>query len=273
VTAEPRARRPGPATDRRIAERRKAIAAARVRRRRRQLGGVLAVAALAFAVYRLAGTPLFGLAAVRVEGTVALSRSEVVAAARVRPGQPYLAVDPAAVRRRVAALPWVARAEVDRDLPASLRIRVVERTPAASLSAEGRYWLVTADGVVLDSTPARPEGLPFVARVPVPAGIRPGTRLEAGNPLGNALTALGGMRPALAKQVAGVTAGSLDCLELRLRDGARVLYGLAAEQPAKDTAVLLVQRRLAKEGRRLVRIDVRAPSTPTVVATEKPARG
>ena len=81
------------------------------------------------------------------------------------------------------------------------------------------------------------------------------------------------MRPALARQVVGVAAGSLDGLELRLRDGARVLYGLAAEQPAKDTAVLLVQRRLDKEGRRLVRIDVRAPSTPTVVAAEKPARG
>jgi cell division protein FtsQ len=268
--AEPAA--PGrPPPDRRIAERRKAIVAARLRRRRRRLGGGLLALVLLVGLAQLARSPLFGLAGVRVEGTAVLTRAEVLAAAGVRPGEPYLGIDLGAVRRRVAALPRVARVRVTRAYPASLRIAVVERTPAASLSARGRYWLVTADGVVLDAAPARPPGLPYVADVPVPAGIQPGSRLPAGNPLGNALAALGGMRPELARQVAGVTARSLDGLELRLQDGARVLYGLAAEQPAKDAAVLLVRRQLAKQGRRLVRIDVRTPSTPTVVATPQPA--
>ena len=269
--AEPRAAR-RPSADRRIAERRKAIAAARVRRRRRTLGGGLLAVALLAGLVQLARSPLFGLAGVRVQGTVVLSRAEVVAAAAVRPGEPYLGIDLNAVRRRLAALPRVARVRVTRAYPASLRITIVERTPAASLSARGRWWLVTADGVVLGAAPARPPGLPYVADVPVPDGIGPGTRLPAGNPLGNALAALGGMRAELARQVTGVTARSLDGLQLRLRDGTRVLYGLAAEQPAKDAAVLLVRRQLAKEGRRLVRIDVRTPSTPTVVATGEPAK-
>jgi cell division protein FtsQ len=258
-----------PATDRRIAERRKAIAVARVRRRRRLLLWGLVALALAAATVQLVRTPLFGLAAVRVEGTAALGRDQVLAAAAVRPGQPYLGLDLAAIRGRVAALPRVAAVRVVRDYPASLRIVVAERAPVASVRKGAAYWLVAADGTVLDAADAKPAGLPHVAGVPLPADVRPGSRLPPGNPLANALTALGGMRPDLRRQVAAVRAHSLDGLQFRLRDGTRVLYGLAVEQPAKDAAVLLVRRKLAREGREVQRIDVRNPSAPTVLAADK----
>ena len=113
----------------------------------------------------------------------------------------------------------------------------------------------------------RPPGLPYVARVPLPAGVRAGSHLPPGNELANALTALGRMRPELKRQVVGVKARTLDSLEFTLRDGTRVLYGLAVDQPAKDTAVLLVRRQLQRERREAQRIDVRNPSAPTVMAT------
>ena len=56
--------------------------------------------------------------------------------------------------------------------------------------------------------------------------------------------------PQLKRQVTGVNARSLDSLEFTLKDGSRVLYGLAVDQPAKDAAVLLVRRTLKREGRR-----------------------
>jgi hypothetical protein len=77
------------------------------------------------------------------------------------------------------------------------------------------------------------------------------------------------MRPELRGQVVAVQARSLDGLEFRLRDGTGVLYGLAVEQPAKDAAVLLVRRTLARERREVERIDVRNPSAPTVRAADK----
>jgi len=258
-----------PAADRRIAERRKAIAAARVRRRRRQLGWGLLALALTVGTVQLVRTPLFGLAAIHVEGTRALDRDQVLAAADVRPGQPYLGLDLEAIRRRVAALPRVAAARVVRDYPASLRIVVSERPPVASVRKAAVYWLVAADGTVLEATRQRPAGLPHVASVPLPADVHPGSRLLPGNPLANALSALGGMRPALRRQVVAVRARSLDGLEFRLRDGTRVLYGMAVEQPAKDAAVLLVRRTLAKEGREVERIDIRNPAAPTVRAADK----
>jgi len=254
-------------TDQRITERRKAILAARVRRRRRFLGWALAAIALAVGVAYLIRTPLFGLTAVRVEGTEAVAHAEVLQASQVRIGEPYLGLDLVAIRARVAALPRVASVRVTRDYPSSLRITVTERPPVASVSAGSVYWLVAADGTVLDAAASRPADLPYVARVPLPDGVGAGTRLPPGNELANALTALGGMAPQLKRQVAGVNARTLDSLEFTLKDGSAVLYGLAVDQPAKDAAVLLIRRTLKKEGREAQRIDVRNPSAPTVRAT------
>jgi cell division protein FtsQ len=262
--AAPRRR---PPADKRIAERRKAIIAARVRRRRRILGWAVAAIALAVGVAYLIRTPLFGLSDVRVEGTRVVTQAEVVAASQVRLGEPYLGLDLAAIRARVAALPRVAAVRVARDYPSSLRITVSERPPVASVSSGSVFWLVAADGTVLDAAGRRPAELPYVAAVPLPDGIRPGSRLPPGNELANALTALGGMAPQLKRQVTGVNARSLDSLEFTLKDGSRVLYGLAVDQPAKDAAVLLVRRTLKREGREAQRIDVRNPSAPTVTAT------
>jgi len=163
----------------------------------------------------------------------------------------------------------VAAARVVRDYPASLRIVVSERAPVASVRRAAAYWVVAADGTVLEAADRRPAGLPHVGGVPLPTGVHPGSRLPPGNPLANALAALGGMRPDLRCQVAAVQARSLDGLEFRLRDGTRVLYGLAADQPAKDAAVILVRRKLAREGREVERIDVRNPSAPTVLAADR----
>ena len=262
--AAPRRR---PPADRRISERRKAILAARVRRRRRILGWALAALALAAGVAYLVRTPLFGLSAVRVEGTQAVARDEVLAASQVRIGEPYLGLDLAAIRARVGALPRVAAVRVTRDYPSSLRIAVTERPAVASVSTGGIYWLVAADGTVLDSAGQRPTDLPYVAGVPLPAGVAAGSRLPPVNELANALTALGGMDRRLERQVAGVDARTLDSLEFTLEDGTRVQYGLAVDQPAKDAAVLLVRRTLKREGREAQRIDVRNPSAPTVTAT------
>jgi cell division protein FtsQ len=262
--AAPRRR---PPADRRIADRRKAIIAARVRRRRRILGWALVTVAVAVGVAYLIRTPLFGLSAIRVEGAKAVTEAEVVAASQVRLGEPYLELDLAAIRDRVGALPRVAAVRVARDYPSSLRITVTERPPVASVSSGSVFWLVAADGIVLDTAASRPAELPYVAAVPLPGGIRPGSRLPPGNELANALTALGGMAPELKRQVTGVNARTLDSLEFTLRDGSRVLYGLAVDQPAKDAAVLLVRRTLKREGREAQRIDVRNPSAPAVRAT------
>jgi cell division protein FtsQ len=263
-------------TDRRIRERRRQVAASRVRRRRLQVLGALLAVGLAAGLVRLARSPLFGLTSIQVEGVAALSRDQVIAASGVRLGEPYLAIDLGAVERRLESLPRVAQATAVRAYPSGLKLIIRERQPTAALPAgRGRgspgYWLVAADGTVLAQVLRRPVGLPDVRDVPLPPGIHPGTRLPPGNPLANALTALDHLTPALRQQVAAVTARSIDSLELQLRDGTRVLYGLADLQAAKDAAVLLLQQQLRARGQRAAQLDVRNPATPTVIVQTVPA--
>jgi cell division protein FtsQ len=256
-------------TDRRLLDRRRAIIAARVRRRRRQVIAGAVVLVVGAGLYAVARSPLFGLSAVHVQGAGAATRAAVLAAAGLHPGEPYLAIDAGEVRGRVAALPAVASVTVSRAYPSSLRITVVERHPTAVASSGADRWLVAGDGTVLARASGQPEGLPLVGGVPLPPDVRPGTRLPPGNSLANALTGLDGMAPALRRQVTAVTARSIDSLQFQLRGGALVVYGLAERQAAKDAAVLLVQKQLRSEGKRVVRIDVRSPSTPTVVAESR----
>lgn len=61
-------------------------------------------------------------------------------------GTNILAVDVDAMRRQIEADPWVASATVQRELPDTLRVAVVEHEPAAVLHA-GLFYLLSRDGV------------------------------------------------------------------------------------------------------------------------------
>jgi cell division protein FtsQ len=189
--------------------------------------GVLAVLAGAFgAVY---STPLLGVAQVRVVGTRLISPGEVRAAARVAPGTPLIRVDAKTVGRRVATLAPVARATVTRSWPRTLVVRVVERTPAATVPLRGRYAVVDRTGVVFDWVASRPSALP-VLKVNAPGGNDPATR--AG------LTVLGNLPPALRDQLVDVVADAPARIRLDLRDGRQIVWGDATENDAKVRVAL-----------------------------------
>jgi cell division protein FtsQ len=251
--------------DRRIAERRRQVVIDEGRRRRRVLLAGLVVALLAVVLWRVSSSSLFGLTSVEVSGLHHLRRATVVDAAAVRIGAPVLRMDLGAVKARVERLPWVEHAKVSRAAPSGLRIEVTERTAAASLQGRGRYWLVAADGTVLEAAAGRPAGIPFVDGVPV-RDYAPGVRLPAQGPLANALAALKGMDPRLRAQITGVLARTEASLAFGLKGGGVLQYGIAERQAAKDEAALLLMRNAQAQGRKVVRIDVRAPRTPVLQA-------
>ena len=262
-----RAGRPGRGVDRRIAERRRQVVIAEGRRRRRVLVAGLIVGLLAVVLWRVSNSSLFGLTTVEVTGLHHLRRATVVDAAAVRIGEPVLRMDLGAVKVRVERLPWVEHAKVSRAAPSGLRIELTERTAAATVpgrgAGRGRYWLVAADGTVLEAAAARPAGIPFVDGVPV-RDYAPGARLPAQGPLANALAALAGMDPHLRAQVTGVLARTEASLSFGLSGGGVLQYGIAERQAAKDEAALLLMRNAQAQGRKVVRIDVRAPRTPVL---------
>jgi cell division protein FtsQ len=121
--------------------------------------GLVAAATAATQQRFLALTAGLGLtvADVRVEGRERTSREAILEALGAARGTPILAVDPAEAKRRLEALPWVHSAAVERRLPDTIYIRLVERRPLAYWQRQGKLVLVDRDGVILPGE--RVEGL------------------------------------------------------------------------------------------------------------------
>jgi cell division protein FtsQ len=114
------------------------------------LGGVLVLGlsvGLFFSVYRYAmTTPRFAVEHIEVKGNQRLSETQVVRLAGVETGQNVFALDTSRAQQRLLAEPWVERARVSRELPATLRIELTERVAVAVALVEGDLFLVTSDG-------------------------------------------------------------------------------------------------------------------------------
>lgn len=91
------------------------------------------------------------LASVEVEGRDRVSREAILSALDVARGMPILAVDPEQAKRRLEEIPWVRSAAVERRLPDTLYIRLVEREPLAFWQRDGKLVLIDRDGTVIPS--------------------------------------------------------------------------------------------------------------------------
>lgn len=107
---------------------------------------------------------------VLVIGRQETPRDELLKAVRLARGAPILAFDPEAAKQRIEALPWVRAASVQRRLPDTVFLRVVERRPLAIWQDQGRFALIDYDGkVIVDSGLERFAGLPLVVGDDAPA--------------------------------------------------------------------------------------------------------
>lgn len=116
-----------------------------------QRSGAIITAREAVARFVLASTAKLGftLANVEVEGRQRSAREAILAALDIARGTPIFAVDPAAAKRRLETLPWVRSASVERRLPDTIYIRLVERQPLALWQRQGKHVLVDRDGAVI----------------------------------------------------------------------------------------------------------------------------
>ena len=97
--------------------------------------------------------PAFQVRGVSISGTRLLSAPDLVAAADV-PHQSIFTVDANAIRQRLLALPWLRDATVSTELPATVRIAVVERAPALRVRRDGVDMFVAGNGAVAPASGA-----------------------------------------------------------------------------------------------------------------------
>jgi cell division protein FtsQ len=201
--------------------------------------------ARAWLLERTAGLGL-RVAEIRVEGRATTDRATVLAALGARPGTPILAIDPLRAEKRLEALPWVSSAVIERRLPDTVDVRLVERRPLALWQHEGRLQLIDDVGSVIPVT-----RLDRFAKLPLVVG--PDAATDAA-----ALLAMLAKEPDLDRRVtAAVRVGGR---RWNLRIDGRIDVLLPADDPAAAWAALAhVERSSAILDRDVGAVDMRLP--------------
>ncbi len=141
------------------------------------IASLAGVPALAQAqVSRIAADAGFEVRHVRVTGTRRMDERLVYARVLSQQSRAMPEVDVAALRKELKTLPWVKDARVSIQLPHTLAIDIVERTPHAVLQKPDRLVLIDAGGVELDTvSAAKAKGM---LRLAGPGAGQQAARLE-----------------------------------------------------------------------------------------------
>jgi len=90
--------------------------------------------------------------------------SDIVAAVGAYYGDPILGIDPQDAKLRIEGLPWVAHAEVERILPKTIAVNVIERVPMAIWQNNELHQVIDTKGaVIIDQSPSDFLDLPVVS--------------------------------------------------------------------------------------------------------------
>ena len=127
------------------------------------LAGLLATSCLFVLVHDvIIQCDYFKASHVKIEGGQRLNDREIIAVAQVKKGENILAANLAMIRKRLRSHPWIAEAEVRREIPAGLHIRVDEHTPLAIVELDRKYLLNEKGQIFKEWTAADPANLPLV---------------------------------------------------------------------------------------------------------------
>jgi cell division protein FtsQ len=206
----------------------------------------------------------FRVREVFVVGRKHTPRPQLLAALGVDRGSPILALDPWDARARLVALPWVREASVERLLPDTVVVRLVEREPVALWQRRGTFSLLDGGGEVIAVDDVAPfRQLVVVVGDDAPAHVADLLRMLAKEPelaaLVRAAVRIGGRRWNLRLD------GDID-VRLPEQDPAAAWRRLADYQR---------QHRLLSKGLRSIdlrfgdRLIVRRSTTPTSAKADK----
>ena len=102
----------------------------------------------------LAASAALGLvvANIEVQGRETTDPATIMAALAAQRGTPILAISPSRAKQQLESLPWVRSAAIERRLPGTLRVRLVERHPLAVWQHGGKHELIDREGAVIPVT-------------------------------------------------------------------------------------------------------------------------
>jgi cell division protein FtsQ len=193
-----------------------------------------------------------------IEGRANTPEPLLRAALGISRGDPILGFSLDAARRNVEKLSWVDQATIERRLPDTVVVQLVERRPFAIWQNQGKFVLIDRDGqMVTNEDVAQFRQLPLVVGPGAPG---------AAAPLIDALTQHPGL---LARMVAAVRVGERRW-NLQLRGGMNVMLPEGHEAVAIERLVALQQDHALLD-RPLEVVDMRLPDRLVLRPRAEPA--
>jgi cell division protein FtsQ len=105
----------------------------------------------------------FGARQLTIEGMQRLTREQVSRQAGVHPGINILSTNLTLARKRLLAHPWIADAQVSREIPSGLHIVIEEHTALAVVNLGQKYLMNTHGEIFKAWEPSDPQNLPLVS--------------------------------------------------------------------------------------------------------------
>jgi cell division protein FtsQ len=105
----------------------------------------------------------FSVRQLNIEGMRRLTREQVARQAGVHTGINILSANLTLARKRLLAHPWIAEAEVSREIPNGLTIVVKEHTALATVNFGAKYLMNTRGEIFKSWDPSDPNNLPVIS--------------------------------------------------------------------------------------------------------------
>ncbi|MGC8827030.1 MAG: cell division protein FtsQ/DivIB [Anaerolineae bacterium] len=188
---------------------------------------------------------------VEVEGARWVQGQDLLQAAGLE-GLSIFYADPAAIARRLEALPQIAHAEATCDLPAGVRVLVTERAPAAIWQNHGVQYWVDREGVLFPRLGELENPLIIVEQ--------DGPTRAAGDRVEARVVEAAGRLAELIPGVRIVGYSSTDGLFFDIPQGYRVLTRPERDMKAVAAALQALLDKLAREGSAARVLDLRYES-------------
>ena len=211
---------------------------------------VALLAVLAVAVY----SPLLALKTITVDGASRVDAAQVTDAVDGQLGTPLALLDYGQFTRQLAQFPLIRSYVTEMVPPDTLIIHIVERAPVAAVQNGAAFDLVDPAGIVVQSSPERPDGVPLIDI----GGQKPDS--EAFTSVVAVLLAL----PApLVAQVDSITASTQDDVTFTLRGvGQSVVWGSSDNSGSKAGALAAMVAKQDPNAK--IEYDVSAPGSVVV---------
>lgn len=198
----------------------------------------------------------FSIQNVAVTGRQKVPSQFIMQALQIKRGMPILSYDPKAAQARLSENPWFKSVHIERRLPDTVFIRVIERIPAARWQVDGKLALVDAEGVAMTT-----DNLDDYKHLPIIIGQDARHKLVA-------LFALLQAEPEIGREVKVATWIGNRRWDLKMKSG--LVVRLPASQPELALSKLaMLNREQAVLKRDVVSIDLRLPEKAVLQPTTR----